>query len=115
MEDTHIDAYLLLRQKHKQRYPKTIRDANNPLPFFPFNDVKWSEGLIETYASEDGNRYMSWNEFGDCGAFTLRVIEYLLSGQTTRFNQYEIGLHRLRMAVDIFINVHKVRDDQEQE
>ncbi|KAL5767692.1 hypothetical protein ACOSP7_014293 [Xanthoceras sorbifolium] len=110
MEDTHIDAYLLFLRKSQQQYPKSYdqkinlmcpyfytqflttytelyqpnRDEVNPLPFFPFNDVKWLEGLIEMYASGDGIavcRGMKWTTSGDCGAFTLRVIEYILSAR----------------------------------
>ncbi|KAL5760686.1 hypothetical protein ACOSQ2_019524 [Xanthoceras sorbifolium] len=49
---------------------------------------------------------------GDCGAYTLRTIEFLLSEQKIIYTDLDIERHRVQMALDVYVNAVEERGDE---
>ncbi|KAL5769975.1 hypothetical protein ACOSP7_014129 [Xanthoceras sorbifolium] len=126
-EDTHLNAYLLLVRKRQILYPSAYNQKINmmcpylytqlkiiyiekyqpndmeikPLKGFPFKNIDFGEDLVETYLT------------GDCSAYTLGIIEYLLMGQKIKYIDFDIKRYRLQMTLDIYVNLVEVHDREE--
>ncbi|KAL5779556.1 hypothetical protein ACOSQ2_010293 [Xanthoceras sorbifolium] len=105
MLDTYLEAFVLLLRNWQNLYPNAYNQKTDvmclyfymskqllhiyttkyqpdimaiaPRPFFPMNAIKWLEDLIQTS--------------GDCGAYYIRYIKYILSGQKITFCNFDVS------------------------
>ncbi|KAL5744056.1 hypothetical protein ACOSQ2_027172 [Xanthoceras sorbifolium] len=128
----HLDAYLLLLRKRQILYPTTYSKKINVMcPYFytqlkniykekyqqddmnpnaprgfPFKNIDFGQGLVESYQSRGNSRYnLGWD------AYALRIIEFLLAEHKIMYTDMEIGRHKLQMALDVYINAVEDSED----